>query len=70
MECPHCGHIFFTASASSVEDGGEIVGGVECPECGEFISDEELEAQDDDEPASWDDRYLFGPYSEFSEDTR
>ena len=48
MECPHCGHIFFTASASSVEDAGEIIGGVECPECGEFISDEELEAQDDE----------------------
>lgn len=43
-ECPHCGAMFGAASASS--DGeGEGHGGVECPECGEFISDEELEEQ-------------------------
>ena len=44
-ECPHCGTYFSAASASSVEDAGEIVGGVECPECGEFISNEELEQE-------------------------
>lgn len=41
-ECPECGHMFTVASASSDESGG----GVECPACGAFISDEELEAQD------------------------
>ena len=50
-ECPHCGAFFGAASASSVEDGDEIVGGVECPSCGEFISDEELEEGiSDDQP--------------------
>jgi len=50
MECPECGAIFFVASASSVEEpDGTICGGVECPECGTFISDEELEQQDDEE---------------------
>jgi len=49
MECPECGAIFFVASASSVEEAGEIVGGVECPECGAFIDDETLEAQAEDE---------------------
>ena len=37
-ECPYCEHIFWVASAWSEGD----VGGVICPECGEFISNDEL----------------------------
>lgn len=47
-ECPECGAFFGSASASSVEDGDEIVGGVDCPECGAFISDEELKQGSED----------------------
>lgn len=43
--CPHCGNWFGGASAT---DSGEphFDPGVKCPECGEFISDEELAAAD------------------------
>jgi len=44
-ECPHCGHIFWVASAWS-EDDGET-GGMLCPECGEFISNDELGIDED-----------------------
>lgn len=48
MECYECGAIFFTASASSIEEpDGTIIGGAECPECGAFISNDELAEQDD-----------------------
>jgi predicted nucleic acid-binding Zn-ribbon protein len=48
MECPECGAIFFAASASSVEEpDGSITGGVECPECGAFLSDDELEEDEE-----------------------
>ena len=38
--CPYCDHVFWVASAWSEDDGG--TGGVLCPECGEFISNDEL----------------------------
>ena len=40
-ECEECGHVFFVASASSIEDCGEIVPGVTCPECGAFVFTDE-----------------------------
>lgn len=43
--CPHCDHIFWSASAWSINDGE--VGGVLCPDCGEFISDDELGVEED-----------------------
>ena len=39
-ECPYCGHIFWVASAWSEDDGA--TGGMLCPECDEFISNDEL----------------------------
>ena len=39
-ECPHCDHVFWTASAWSINDGE--IGGVLCPSCSEFIADDEL----------------------------
>jgi DNA-directed RNA polymerase subunit RPC12/RpoP len=46
-ECSECGHCFSVASASSLDQDDEIVPGVECPECGAFVSDEDT--IDDDE---------------------
>lgn len=43
--CPHCGHVFWVASAWS-EDDGETPG-VLCPECGEFVSNDELGVEDE-----------------------
>jgi hypothetical protein len=42
MKCPHCEAIFYAASAWSGPEP-ECEPGVLCPECGEFISDEELD---------------------------
>jgi DNA-directed RNA polymerase subunit RPC12/RpoP len=36
-ECEECGHVFSVASASSIEEGDEIIPGVTCPECGAFV---------------------------------
>jgi len=48
---------------------GEIGGGFcrDCPTAGWIAEQGEV---GEDDPADWDDRWLFGPYSEFSEDTR
>lgn len=48
--CSYCDAYFLVASASSEEDlRGEIIGGVECPDCGAFIPDEDLIHEDEEE---------------------
>jgi hypothetical protein len=46
-ECPHCGAIFGAASAWSGPEP-DYEPGVLCPECDEFISDDELQEQDNE----------------------
>jgi DNA-directed RNA polymerase subunit RPC12/RpoP len=48
MKCPHCGAVFYAASAWSGPEP-ECEPGVLCPECGEFISDEELDEDEEGE---------------------
>ncbi len=43
--CPHCDHVFWVASAWSIDDGA--VGGMLCPACGEFIANDELGIEKD-----------------------
>lgn len=50
MRCPYCGAFFLAASASTGPEP-DYEPGVLCPECGEFISDEELEEMDEREDA-------------------
>lgn len=51
MQCPYCLAVFFAASAWSGPPPEEEPG-ILCPECGEFVSDDEIldpEAQESDE---------------------
>jgi hypothetical protein len=42
MICPYCGNFFFSASEMSGPEP-DYEPGIECPECGRFVSDAELE---------------------------
>jgi ssDNA-binding Zn-finger/Zn-ribbon topoisomerase 1 len=41
--CDECGHEFWVASASSIDNGIEIIGGCTCPNCGAFVFTDEDE---------------------------
>lgn len=46
--CPYCGGIIYAAAAWSVEEGGELIEGILCPHCGEFVADDELDYEYED----------------------
>jgi ribosomal protein S27AE len=46
-ECEECGYVFWVASASSMDLGGEIIGGVTCPRCGAFVFTDDEEYDDE-----------------------
>lgn len=47
--CPHCGGIIYAAAAWSEGEYEGAAEGVLCPHCEEFVADEELDYEHDEE---------------------